>query len=103
MPNAFMLQNVLSARECTRILTAVEAMGFEPDEPLAGSNSVLAHNFFWLADPEMLGFLFQRCAPHLPHEVRVDDRKEIGHRENGKICVTVIRIHPKSNSKQHFE
>lgn len=41
-------------------------MGYEPDVPLAGSRSVLAHNFFWLTDDSMLAGLWQRCQPLLP-------------------------------------
>ncbi len=69
VPGAFLLRDVLSRDECRQLLGASEAMGYEPDEPAGGSRSVSAHNFFWLADEQLLEQLFRRCLPFLPREL----------------------------------
>ncbi|KAJ3021539.1 hypothetical protein HKX48_008301 [Thoreauomyces humboldtii] len=70
VPGAFLMQDVLSPGQCAQILAATEAIGFTPDAPIAGAaseqTSVLAHNLFWLADPQLLSDIFNRCQPHLP-------------------------------------
>jgi hypothetical protein len=73
VPGAFIMLDVLSRDECRQIRTACETMGFTPDEPLEASKSKLADNFFWLADEEMMDFLFARCAPFLPTELIASD------------------------------
>eukprot|EP00953_Heterococcus_sp_UTEX-ZZ885_P036748 18910-Heterococcus_DN1.PRE.2 len=65
-PGAFLLQNVLSKAECAQLIAASEALGYTADEPAGGSVSVLAHNFVWLADDELLSTVYSRCKPHLP-------------------------------------
>ncbi|KAI8816679.1 uncharacterized protein EV422DRAFT_544490 [Fimicolochytrium jonesii] len=70
VPGAFLLQDVLTAAQCAQILRTTEAVGYTPDEPIAGAaseqTSVLAHNLFWLADTELLGMIFDRVKEHLP-------------------------------------
>lgn len=56
--------------ECRQIVAATEAIGYTGDAPLVGvaseSVSVLAHNFFWLADEQFLATLYDRCKAFLP-------------------------------------
>ena len=72
VPGAFLLLNVLSREECRQIITAAETFGFEPDRPIgdgaaADQKSVLAHNFFWLADSSLNSTIFERCKAFLPN------------------------------------
>lgn len=73
LPGVFILQNVLSAKECCDIVSAAETMEFIPDEPTGGSgkekSSVLAHNFFWLADPELNERIYDRVKALLPQAI----------------------------------
>ncbi|KAJ3027189.1 hypothetical protein HDV00_011353 [Rhizophlyctis rosea] len=73
IPNCFMLSDVLSPHECSQILSAAESIGFTPDEPTGGSaadqKSVLAHNFFWLADETILEPLLERVRGSLPESI----------------------------------
>lgn len=85
VPGLHLLRDVLSPDECDRIIGAAEAVGFAPDAPLrpgadvdGGSteNSVLAHNFYWVADEEFCRVLWARVAPFVPE--RVGGRKVRG-------------------------
>ncbi|KAI9106082.1 hypothetical protein DFS34DRAFT_602171 [Phlyctochytrium arcticum] len=73
VPGCFFLQDVLSRTQCRQMMAAAESIGFTPDEPIAGaaseSDSVLAHNFFWLADSDLIKMIVSRCEPHLPAEM----------------------------------
>ncbi|RKO89073.1 oxidoreductase-like protein [Blyttiomyces helicus] len=65
------MTDVLTPSECAAMIAAAESIGFTPDEPAAGTtasalSSVLAHNVFWLADPELLAHIASRTAPFLP-------------------------------------
>ncbi len=65
VPGAFLLTDVLSREECSQIISAAETFGFTADKPsddtfAASSVSVLAHNFFWLADEIMNNEIFNR-------------------------------------------
>ncbi|KAF9337693.1 hypothetical protein BG006_003329 [Podila minutissima] len=70
VPGAFLLKDVLTRTECHQMISAAEAIGFTPDVPIVGtaseSISVLAHNFFWMADDQLLKHIFDRCKPHFP-------------------------------------
>lgn len=70
LPGVFVIKNVLTPGECISMISAAETLGFTPDHPTGGtakeSQSVLAHNFFWLADPSLLDAIYQRCLPFLP-------------------------------------
>ncbi|KAJ3347245.1 hypothetical protein HDU91_006828 [Kappamyces sp. JEL0680] len=74
LPGVFVLKNVLSVQECMDVLSAAETIGFTPDTPTGGSaehlTSVLAHNFFWLADEEILERIYSRCVDHLPSSIQ---------------------------------
>ncbi|KAF9200807.1 hypothetical protein BGZ49_008947 [Haplosporangium sp. Z 27] len=70
VPGAFLLKDVLTRNECSQMISAAESIGFTPDVPMVGSASesisVLAHNFFWMADDQLLGHIFDRCKAHFP-------------------------------------
>jgi hypothetical protein len=77
LPGVFILKNILSHQECFDILSAAESIGFTPDMPSGGTakdlNSVLAHNFFWLADEELLERVYSRSLPFLPPSIQGQD------------------------------
>ncbi|KAJ3261514.1 hypothetical protein HK103_005349 [Boothiomyces macroporosus] len=76
LPGAFVLQSVLSPFECNTIIEMAQIMGFTPDTPAGGSakdlKSVLAHNFFWLADEELNNTIYNRCKHLLPQVIGGD-------------------------------
>lgn len=78
---AFVLTNVLHLSECKQIISAAETMGFCPDEPIGGSaadlNSILAHNFFWLADRSLVESIYQRCKHLLPQFITTDSNQKV--------------------------
>ncbi|KAI7775617.1 prolyl 4-hydroxylase [Diaporthe eres] len=84
VPGLHLLRDVLSPDECGRIVGAAEAVGFAPDAPVrpggdvaaATENSVLAHNFYWVADDEFCRVLWGRVGPFVPE--RVSGRKVRG-------------------------
>lgn len=85
VPGLHLLRDVLSPDECRRIVGAAEAVGFAPDAPVrpggdsvaaATENSVLAHNFYWVADEEFCRVLWGRVGPFVPE--RVGGRKVRG-------------------------
>ncbi|KAI5813691.1 hypothetical protein BZA77DRAFT_284619 [Pyronema omphalodes] len=84
VPNAIFLQNVLSKTTCRQIIAAAETMGFTPDQAAAGSAtelaSVLAHNFYWMADEAFCTSLFERVKPFLPATVKGLPVKSINRR-----------------------
>lgn len=78
VPGLHLLRDALTADECGRIVGAAEAVGFAPDEPVrpggdtvaaATENSVLAHNFYWVADDEFCRVLWGRVGPFVPEQV----------------------------------
>ncbi|KAF9212342.1 hypothetical protein BGZ59_006891 [Podila verticillata] len=81
VPGAFLLKDVLTRKECHQMISAAEAIGFTPDVPIVGtaseSISVLAHNFFWMADDQLLKHIFDRCKPHFP-ETSGDGQGAVG-------------------------
>lgn len=65
------LTNVFSREESSTFVRLAEEIGMLPDEPVSTSSaanlqSVLAHNFYWLADEELMRQLFERVKPCLP-------------------------------------
>ncbi|KAF9432323.1 hypothetical protein BGZ76_010962 [Entomortierella beljakovae] len=70
VPGAFLLKDVLTRQECLQMISASESIGFTPDVPMVGSAaesiSILAHNFFWMADDQLLNHIFDRCKAHFP-------------------------------------
>ncbi|KAF9577041.1 hypothetical protein BGW38_008009, partial [Lunasporangiospora selenospora] len=81
VPGAFMLKDVLTRKECHQMISAAESVGFTPDVPMLGtaseSISVLAHNFFWMADDQLLKHIFDRCKAHFP-ECSGDGKGAVG-------------------------
>lgn len=82
VPGLRLLRDVLSPDECGRVVGAAEAIGFAPDAPVrpggddGRENSVLAHNFYWVADEEFCSGIWGRVAPFVPE--RVGGRKVRG-------------------------
>eukprot|EP01117_Protostelium_nocturnum_P018002 TRINITY_DN7423_c0_g1_i1.p1 TRINITY_DN7423_c0_g1~~TRINITY_DN7423_c0_g1_i1.p1 ORF type:complete len:522 (+),score=178.22 TRINITY_DN7423_c0_g1_i1:116-1567(+) len=74
VPGAFLLEDVLSKDECREIVKRAEAIGFTPDQAAGGSavelESILAHNFYWLADDEFLSRVYGRVKDLLPQEIQ---------------------------------
>ncbi|KAF9352427.1 hypothetical protein BGX34_012167 [Mortierella sp. NVP85] len=81
VPGAFLLKDVLTRNECHQMISAAESVGFTPDVPMVGSAaesiSVLAHNFFWMADDQLLEHIFNRCKAHFP-ETSGDGQGAVG-------------------------
>ncbi|PPQ65025.1 hypothetical protein CVT24_008173 [Panaeolus cyanescens] len=73
VPGAFVITSALDPRESAALVMAAEKIGLLPDEPVGGSatqkESVLAHNFVWLADEVFERGLFDRIKELLPQEV----------------------------------
>jgi len=63
VPGAFLMTNILSTRECTRIVQVAEAIGFKPD---AVDN---IDNIVWLADESFWNTIFSRCLPMMPAQI----------------------------------
>lgn len=69
IPNLHLLTDVLTPAECAEIIGTAEKIGFTPDAPiraLGEESSVLAHNFYWLADASFCTALWARVAPFVP-------------------------------------
>jgi|EP01047_Picozoa_sp_COSAG01_P004992 hypothetical protein len=76
---AFVLSNVLTPRECRRVMAISEAVGYVPDQPssrtaalaaaTAAGLSDRAANFTWLADRQLLSGLFGRVEHLLPTSI----------------------------------
>ncbi|GAA5875964.1 hypothetical protein JCM8547_000666 [Rhodosporidiobolus lusitaniae] len=70
IPGGFLLADVLSKEECKRILAHTEALGYQPDQPIAEDGlSVLAHNVYWLADSSFLSTFTSRFLHLVPQFV----------------------------------
>ncbi|KAI9018869.1 hypothetical protein DFJ74DRAFT_675172 [Hyaloraphidium curvatum] len=68
VPGCFLLRDLLDIEDCRTILRHAEAVGYLPDQPQANKDSILAHNFIWLADPAFMSALFSRARELLPQE-----------------------------------
>jgi len=66
LPSVFLLTDVLTPALCRSIITAASVMGFTPDLPVGSQSSILAHNFYWLADDIFINTLFNLTKPFLP-------------------------------------
>ena len=66
VPGAFLIQNVLSPDDCSRVLSLSESLKYMPDVPLTGLKSVLAENFCWLISSYLHDTIFDRIKSHLP-------------------------------------
>lgn len=73
VPNLHLFKDVLTVQECSEIIAAGEAVGFLPDAPIreeGEENSILAHNFYWVADEEFCSRIWKRVEPFVPAKVR---------------------------------
>lgn len=70
VPKSFLLTDVLSLEECRKIITAAEAVGFKPDQPITVEDgaSILAHNLYWFADKEFMESFWKRVGEFMPQE-----------------------------------
>lgn len=70
VPNLHLLRDALTADECERIVGVAEKIGFAPDAPVRADDgdevSVLAHNFYWIADEAFCEGLWKRVEPFVP-------------------------------------
>ena len=66
VPGAFLLQNCLSIDECKYFLAASESIGFTPDCPATGLESVLADNCNLLLPKDAHETIFRRIESSLP-------------------------------------
>ncbi|KUI73943.1 Prolyl 4-hydroxylase 1 [Cytospora mali] len=74
VPNLHLMRDVLSPEECGQIIGAAEKIGFTPDAPVRaegedGENSILAHNFYWIADEAFCNGVWKRVEPFVPARV----------------------------------
>lgn len=74
VPNLHLLRDVLTPGECKQIIAVAERIGFTPDAPIRADGeeaggSVLAHNFYWIADEAFCRGVWERVAPFVPASV----------------------------------
>ncbi|KAF3760309.1 hypothetical protein M406DRAFT_52917 [Cryphonectria parasitica EP155] len=72
VPNLHLIKDVLTADECIQIIGAAEKIGFTPDAPIRAEGeevSILAHNFYWIADAAFCEGLWRRVEPFVPASV----------------------------------
>ncbi|THY63307.1 prolyl 4-hydroxylase [Aureobasidium pullulans] len=71
VPNLRLIKDVLNPSECTSIIAAAETIEFIPDAPIRDDGqetSILAHNFYWIADQAFHDKLWERVRPYVPEE-----------------------------------
>ncbi|WWD15601.1 hypothetical protein CI109_100023 [Kwoniella shandongensis] len=70
VPGAFLITDVFTPEECLQIVQAASSIGFERDEAAQGSarmkTSILARNFVWLADQNVLDHFYSTIVPFVP-------------------------------------
>lgn len=72
VPNLHLMKDALTADECIQIIGAAEKIGFTPDAPIRAEGeeiSILAHNFYWIADTAFCEGLWKRVEPFVPSSV----------------------------------
>lgn len=72
VPNLHLLKDALTPDECAQIIGAAEKIGFTPDAPIRAAGeevSILAHNFYWIADEAFCEGLWRRVEAFVPAEV----------------------------------
>ncbi|KAL3426524.1 prolyl 4-hydroxylase [Phlyctema vagabunda] len=72
VPNLHLLKDTLSREECTQIIAVAEKIGFTPDAPVRAEgeeSSILAHNFYWIADTAFCNGLWARVEAFVPKTV----------------------------------
>jgi len=71
VPGGFVLEHVLSRRECDQIIKLTETFGFTEDAPVSlGRHIRKNENCVWLADDAICDALFERCRSLFPSEVQ---------------------------------
>lgn len=68
VPGAYVLNSVLSSEECDQVMSCCETLGFIPDCPVTGLDSVLAENCNILLPEDAHDALWSRLRPHLPED-----------------------------------
>lgn len=69
VPNLHLIKDVLTADECAQIIGAAEKIGFTPDAPIQPQGeeiSILAHNFYWIADEAFCKGIWKRVESFIP-------------------------------------
>ncbi|KAL1888265.1 hypothetical protein Sste5346_009657 [Sporothrix stenoceras] len=68
VPRLGVATDVLTPDECKAIIAAGESVGFLPDAPVRedGDVSILAHNFYWVIDPQFHDLLWSRISQFVP-------------------------------------
>ncbi|PSR78668.1 hypothetical protein BD289DRAFT_485932 [Coniella lustricola] len=72
VPNLRVMRDALTADECLQIIGVAEKIGFTPDAPIRAEGeeaSILAHNFYWMADEAFCGGLWKRVEKYVPASV----------------------------------
>jgi hypothetical protein len=67
---AFVISDLLTENESSQIIYNCEALGFNPDLPIAGNAaqqvSILANNIYWFCNEQLLTTIYLRALPFLP-------------------------------------
>lgn len=72
VPNLHLIRDALTPEECTQIIGAAEKIGFTPDAPIRAEGeevSILAHNFYWVADEAFCDGLWKRVESFVPSKL----------------------------------
>merc|ERR1711920_805446 len=71
MPGGFVLEDVLTPRECDQIIKLTETFGYTEDAPVSlGRHIRQNENCVWIADDALCDAIFQRCKDVFPPEVQ---------------------------------
>eukprot|EP00927_Polykrikos_kofoidii_P063351 TRINITY_DN58160_c0_g1_i1.p1 TRINITY_DN58160_c0_g1~~TRINITY_DN58160_c0_g1_i1.p1 ORF type:complete len:285 (+),score=34.24 TRINITY_DN58160_c0_g1_i1:264-1118(+) len=71
VPGGFVIKDVLTPRECDRLVKLAETMGYTEDAPVSLARHIRQNeNCVWIADTELCNAIFERCRPHFPTEVQ---------------------------------
>jgi len=100
VPNLHLLKDVLSPEECINIIAAAETIGFTPDAPIRAEGeeiSILAHNFYWIADNAFCSALWSRVEAFVP--ATVGGRKVRGLNRRFR----VYRYVPRAEYRAHID
>ncbi|KAI1617220.1 hypothetical protein EDD36DRAFT_157805 [Exophiala viscosa] len=100
VPNLHLFHSVLTSQECTQIIAAAETMGFTPDAPIRApgeESSILAHNFYWVADPAFCTNLWDRVAPFVPSNINGQNVRGLNRR------FRVYRYVPGAEYRAHID
>jgi hypothetical protein len=108
VPDAFVLTELLSSKECKKIISAAEAIGFVPDEPVMRTTALVAAtaaglddraaNFTWLVDDSIMRCIMSRCE-HLFPQVLKDGSQFVGMNARWRL----YRYYPGSIYRPHVD